>query len=70
MKKIYPINVTSERLSFAIRARYDAANLDALTSGGGYYPCTGVIEIEYKDEDAKERSLQLRLHGLHEKSSR
>ena len=46
-----PINTTSDGCSFAIRARYDACNLDALTSGGGYYPCTGVMEYDLDDTD-------------------
>lgn len=50
MKKTRPINITADGCAFALRARYaDAACLKGLTGGGGYYPCTGVIEVYEQD---------------------
>lgn len=54
MKKLLPINVTEEGCAFTIRARYDGACLKSLTSGGGYYPNTGVMEIYESDGDSDE----------------
>ena len=51
MKKILPINTTADGCAFTVRARYDGACLKSLTGGGGYYPNTGVIEINYEDVD-------------------
>lgn len=45
MKKIIPINTTSDGCAFTVRARYDGACLKSLTGGGGYYPNTGVLEV-------------------------
>lgn len=46
MKKIVPLNTTGEGCAFTIVTRYEArAYLKGMTSGGGYYPCTGVLEI-------------------------
>lgn len=45
MKKIIPINTTADGLAFAIRAKYYGTNLKMLTSGGGFYPSTGVMEV-------------------------
>ena len=51
MKKIVPINVTSEGCAFTIVTRYEGrAYLKSMTSGGGYYPCTGVLEISYGED--------------------
>ena len=45
MKTDIPTNVTVDGCAYTIRARYDGACLESLTSGGGYDPQTGVIEI-------------------------
>ena len=50
MKKIIPINTTPDGCAFAIVSRYDGrAYLKSMTSGGGYYPATGVLEIYGED---------------------
>lgn len=50
MKTIKPINVTADGCAFTIVTRYEGrAYLKSMTGGGGYYPCTGVMEI--MDED-------------------
>lgn len=55
MKKMTrrPINVTADGNAFAIVAKYEArAYLKSMTGGGGYYPCTGVLEeIEYEEQE-------------------
>ena len=49
MKMIKPFNITDEGCAFAIVTRYEGrAYLKSMTSGGGYYPCTCVIEF-YED---------------------
>lgn len=49
MKKITPINITSDGCAFAIRTGYQRhACLNGMTRGGGFYPATGVMEI-YED---------------------
>ena len=46
MKRQIPINTTSDGCAFTIVTRYEGrAYLKSMTSGGGYYPCTGVMEI-------------------------
>lgn len=46
MKTKKPINTTSDGCAFAIVTRYEGrAYLKSMTSGGGYYPCTGVLEV-------------------------
>ena len=46
MKKKIPINVTDEGCAFAIVTRYEGrCYLKSMTSGGGYYPATGVLEL-------------------------
>ena len=41
-----PINVTNDGCAFTIVSRYEGrAYLKSMTGGGGYYPCTGVLEI-------------------------
>ena len=45
MKQI-PTQTDAEGCAFTIVARYEGrANLKCMTSGAGYYPATGVIEI-------------------------
>lgn len=54
MKRIQrPLNVTADGNAFAIVTRYEArAYLKSMTGGGGYYPCTGVLEkIEYDEQE-------------------
>lgn len=54
MKKIVPINTTADGCAFTIVTRYEGrAYLKSMTRGGGYYPCTGVIEIHYGRENDK-----------------
>ena len=51
MKRMIPLNVTDEGCAFAIVTRYEGrAYLKSMTSGGGYYPATGVLEV-VDDED-------------------
>lgn len=46
MKKMIPLNTTSDGCAFTIVTRYEGrAYLKSLTGGGGYYPCTGVLEV-------------------------
>ena len=46
MKKIVPINTTSDGCAFTLVARYEGrCNLKCLTGGGGYFPATGVFEV-------------------------
>lgn len=47
MKKLIPVNVTSDGCAFTIVARYDgrASYLKSLMGGGGFFPATGVLEI-------------------------
>lgn len=53
-----PLNVTDEGCAFAIVTRYEGrAYLRSMTSGGGYYPATGVLEVidnENKDTTGNE----------------
>lgn len=54
MKRIQrPLNVAADGNAFAIVTRYEArAYLKSMTGGGGYYPCTGVLEeIEYDEQE-------------------
>ena len=51
-----PINTTADGCAFTIVTRYEArAYLKSMTGGGGYYPCTGVLEI-YGREDIEGES--------------
>ena len=51
MKRVLPINTTPDGCSFTIVTRYEGrAYLKSMTSGGGYYPATGVLEI-YEDNN-------------------
>lgn len=46
MKKVIPINTTADGCAFTIVTRYEErAYLKSMTGGGGYYPCTGVLEV-------------------------
>lgn len=45
MKKVIPINTTTDGCAHTIRARYDGACLKSLTGGGAYFPNTGVMEV-------------------------
>ena len=46
MRKLEPLNTTSEGCAFTIVTRYsERAYLKGMTSGGGYFPCTDVMEI-------------------------
>ena len=59
MKKVLPINTTSDGCAFTIVTRYEArAYLKSMTSGGGYFPCTGVLEITQTHEHLSGRDLQ------------
>ena len=50
MKKIVPLNISSDGCAFTIRTGYERqAYLNGMTRGGGFYPATGVLEIEYKN---------------------
>lgn len=41
-----PINTTADGCAFTIVTRYEGrAYLKSMTGGGGYYPCTGVLEV-------------------------
>lgn len=54
MKRIKPINTSYDGCAFAIVTRYEGrAYLRSMTSGGGYYPATGVIEIIEDGENAE-----------------
>lgn len=51
-RMIKPINVTADGCAFTIVTRYEGrAYLKSMTGGGGYYPCTGVMEITDEDVD-------------------
>lgn len=51
MRTTIPINTTPDGCAYAIVTRYEArAYLKGMTSGGGYFPCTAVLEI-IEDED-------------------
>lgn len=55
MKKVIPINTTADGCAYTIVSRYEGrAYLKTLTSGGGYYPATGVMEIEDGDDRKQE----------------
>ena len=59
MRKIKPINITSDGCAFAIRTGYERhAYLNGM--GGGFYPATGVMEIYETDsiEHGQGRDLQ------------
>lgn len=56
MKKMIPINTTSDGCAFTIRARYDGAGLTSLTGGGGHFPATGVFEAIEEDEHIREQA--------------
>lgn len=52
MKRIIPINVTSDGCTFTIRTGYERhAYLNGMTRGGGFYPATGILEIYGDTED-------------------
>ena len=54
--KTIPINTTSDGCAFAIVTRYEArAYIKSMTGGGGYYPCTGVLEVS---DEHDRRTLQ------------
>ena len=56
MKMIIPLNTTSDGCAFTIVTRYEGrAYLKSMTGGGGYFPCTGVIEIIYGQDNADPR---------------
>ena len=48
MKEIIPINTDNDGNAFTITARYGAMCATNL-QGGGHYPMTGVMEVEYED---------------------
>ncbi len=52
-RKTTPLNVTVDGCAFTIVTRYkDRAYLKSMTGGGGYYPCTGVLEeTEYEEQE-------------------
>ena len=54
MKKIIPLNVTDDGCAFTIVTRYEArAYIRGMTEGGGYYPCTGVLEVYEVENDTE-----------------
>lgn len=56
MKTMKPINTTADGCAFAIVTRYEGrAYLKSLTSGGGYYPATGVLEV-WSEESTPHRT--------------
>lgn len=56
MKKTIPLNVTADGCAFTIVTRYEGrAYLKSMTSGGGYYPCSGVLEV-YDEMDGTDRA--------------
>jgi len=59
MKKAIPINTTADGCAFTIVTRYEGrAYLKSMTGGGGYYPCTGVLEVEDDTQHMPGRDLQ------------
>lgn len=64
MKKAIPINTTADGCAFTIVTRYEGrAYLKSMTGGGGYYPCTGVLEIvEESPQCVRGRDLQDDIH--------
>ena len=56
--KTKPINTTADGCAFTIVTRYEArAYLKSMTGGGGYYPCTGVLEISEDPQFLSGRAL-------------
>ena len=49
MKKTKPINTTSDGRAY----------LKSMTGGGGYYPCTGVLEIIETDSFDANKALEI-----------
>lgn len=59
MKRTIPINVTPDGLCYGIKASYfKNASLVTLTGGAHHFPCSGVMEIIYGQENTQDKVSQ------------